>query len=162
MDASIADEFASRLAERAAKLPAGNPRGDVVLGGLCPPGAGEKMEELIADAVAKGGKLLAGGTRDGAIVTATLIDHVTPEMRIYAEESFGPVKPIIRVNGDVEAVAVANDTEYGLSAAVFSRDLQCAMTVAGGIETGICHINGPTVGDEPQMPLGGVRRAHCS
>ncbi|MEN5300243.1 aldehyde dehydrogenase [Brucella sp. TWI559] len=159
VDASIADEFASRLAARAAQLPAGNPREHVVLGGLCTPGAGEKMDELIADAVSKGGKLLAGGTRNGAIVSATLIDHVTPEMRIYSEESFGPVKPIIRVNGDAEAISVANDSEYGLSSAVFSHDLQRAMAVANQIDTGICHINGPTVGDEAQMPFGGVKNS---
>ncbi|MEN5276341.1 aldehyde dehydrogenase [Brucella sp. TWI432] len=159
VDASIADEFASRLAARAAQLPAGNPREHVVLGGLCTPGAGEKMDELIADAVSKGGKLLAGGTRNGAIVSATLIDHVTPEMRIYSEESFGPVKPIIRVNGDAEAISVANDSEYGLSSAVFSHDLQRAMAMANQIDTGICHINGPTVGDEAQMPFGGVKNS---
>ena len=159
VDASIADEFASRLAARAAQLPAGNPREHVVLGGLCTPRAGEKMDELIADAVSKGGKLLAGGTRNGAIVSATLIDHVTPEMRIYSEESFGPVKPIIRVNGDAEAISVANDSEYGLSSAVFSHDLQRAMAVADQIDTGICHINGPTVGDEAQMPFGGVKNS---
>ena len=76
-------------------------------------------------------------------------------MRIYREESFGPVKPVVRVEGDEEAIRVANDTEYGLSAAVFSRDIQRAMNVAKRIESGICHINGPTVHDEAQMPFGG-------
>jgi acyl-CoA reductase-like NAD-dependent aldehyde dehydrogenase len=157
VDDSIADEFAAKFAARAAALPAGNPRGNVVLGGLCMPGAGEKMDELIADAVAKGAKVLSGGTRDGAIVTATVIDHVTPEMRLYSEESFGPVKPIIRVSGEDEAIRVANDSEYGLSLAIFSRDIQRALAVAARIESGICHINGPTVADEPQMPFGGVK-----
>jgi acyl-CoA reductase-like NAD-dependent aldehyde dehydrogenase len=128
-----------------------------VLGGLAIDGAGEKMDALIADAKGKGAKVLAGGTRDGAVVAATLIDHVGPEMRLYAEESFGPVKPIIRVKDEEEAIRVANDTEYGLSAAVFSRDIQRAMAVANRIESGICHINGPTVSDEPQMPFGGVK-----
>ena len=157
VDDSIADDFAAKFAARAANLPAGNPRGPVVLGGLCTPGAGEKMDALIADAVAKGGKVLAGGTRDGAVVTATVIDHVTPVMRLYAEESFGPVKSILRVRGEEEAIRVANDSEYGLSAAVFSRDIQRAMAVANRIESGICHINGPTVSDEAQMPFGGVK-----
>ena len=95
--------------------------------------------------------------RQGAVMAATVIDHVTPAMRIYAEESFGPVKPIIRVKDADEAVRVANDTEYGLSAAVFGRDVRRAMAVAGRIDSGICHVNGPTVADEPQMPFGGVK-----
>ncbi|MFO1175591.1 MAG: aldehyde dehydrogenase [Paracoccaceae bacterium] len=157
VDERVADAFAARLAARAAALPAGDPRGPVVLGGLCLPGAGERMEALVADAVARGGKVLCGGTRQGAVMAATVIDHVTPAMRIYAEESFGPVKPIIRVKDADEAVRVANDTEYGLSAAVFGRDVRRAMAVAGRIDSGICHVNGPTVADEPQMPFGGVK-----
>jgi len=78
-------------------------------------------------------------------------------MRIYKEESFGPVKPVIRVKDEEEAIRVANDTEYGLSSAVFSRDVQRALRVAKRIESGICHINGPTVHDEAQMPFGGVK-----
>ena len=157
VDETIADAFVAKFAARAAQLPAGNPRGHVVLGGLCMPGAGDKMEALIADAVAKGARIVAGGTRDGAVVTATVLDGVTPEMRIYTEESFGPVKPIIRVKGEDEAVRVANDTEYGLSSAVFSKDIQRAMAVAGRVDSGICHINGPTVSDEAQMPFGGTK-----
>lgn len=157
VDETIADEFVSKLAARASKLPAGDPRGHVVLGSLVSSQAADKMEELIADAVAKGAKLVAGGKRSGTVVEATLLDHVTPAMRVYAEESFGPVKPVIRVKGEDEAVRVANDTEYGLSSAVFSRDIGRAMAVAARIEAGICHINGPTVGDEAQMPFGGVK-----
>ncbi len=157
LDEKIADEFTEKFAARAAALPAGNPRGQVVLGGLCIPGAGEKMDELIADAKEKGGQIIAGGGRDGAVQEATVVDRVTSDMRIYQEESFGPVKPIIRVNGEDEAVRVANDTEYGLSSAVFSRDIRRAMAVANRIESGICHINGSTVFDEPQMPFGGAK-----
>jgi vanillin dehydrogenase len=157
VDASIADAFVAKLAERAAALPAGDPREHVVLGSLVNLAAAERMDALIADAVAKGAKVVAGGKRKGSIVEATLIDHVTREMRIYGEESFGPVKPIIRVKGEEEAIRVANDTEYGLSSAVFSRDVQRALAVAKKLETGICHINGPTVHDEGQMPFGGVK-----
>lgn len=157
VDNKIADEFVSKLAARAAQLPAGDPRGHVVLGSLISSQAADKMEELVADAVAKGAKLVAGGKRTGTVVEATLLDHVTPAMRVYAEESFGPVKPVIRVKSEDEAVRVANDTEYGLSSAVFSRDIKRAMAIAARIEAGICHINGPTVGDEAQMPFGGVK-----
>ncbi|NNH62051.1 aldehyde dehydrogenase [Rhizobium laguerreae] len=157
VDETIADQFVAKLAARASQLPAGDPRGHVVLGSLISLDAAKKMEELIADATAKGAKLVAGGKRSGTVVEATLLDHVTSEMRVYAEESFGPVKPIIRVSGEEEAVRIANDTEYGLSSAVFSRNFQRAMAVAARIESGICHINGPTVHDEAQMPFGGVK-----
>ncbi|ESZ31738.1 MULTISPECIES: aldehyde dehydrogenase [unclassified Mesorhizobium] len=157
VDEKVADEFVAKLAARAAQLPAGDPRGHVVLGSLISGQAADKMEELVADAVAKGARLVAGGKRTGTVVEATLLDHVTPAMRVYSEESFGPVKPVIRVKGEDEAVRVANDTEYGLSSAVFSRDIRRAMAVAARIEAGICHINGPTVGDEAQMPFGGVK-----
>lgn len=157
VDEKVADEFVAKLAARAAQLPAGDPRGHVVLGSLISSQAADKMEELVADAVAKGARLVAGGKRTGTVVEATLLDHVTPAMRVYSEESFGPVKPVIRVEGEDEAVRVANDTEYGLSSAVFSRDIRRAMAVAARIEAGICHINGPTVGDEAQMPFGGVK-----
>jgi acyl-CoA reductase-like NAD-dependent aldehyde dehydrogenase len=157
VDETIADQFVAKLAARASQLPAGDPRGHVVLGSLISLDAARKMEELIADATAKGAKLVAGGKRSGTVVEATLLDHVTPEMRVYAEESFGPVKPIIRVSGEDEAIRIANDTEYGLSSAVFSRNVQRAMAVAARIESGICHINGPTVNDEAQMPFGGVK-----
>jgi acyl-CoA reductase-like NAD-dependent aldehyde dehydrogenase len=154
---AIADEFVAKLSARASQLPAGDPRGHVVLGSLISLGSAMKMEELIADAQAKGAKLVAGGKRTGTVVEATLLDHVTADMRVYEEESFGPVKPIIRVADEEEAIRVANDTEYGLSSAVFSRDVQRAMAVAARIESGICHINGPTLNDEAQMPFGGVK-----
>jgi len=86
-----------------------------------------------------------------------LLDFVTPAMNIYREESFGPVKPIVRVQGAEEAVACANDNEYGLSAAVFGRDLGRALEISRLIQSGICHVNGPTVHDEAQMPFGGVK-----
>ena len=88
-----------------------------------------------------------------------MLDKVTPSMRIYAEESFGPVVTIVRVGSIDEAVRVANDTEYGLSSAVFGRDVVRAMAVARRIESGICHVNGPTVHDEAQMPFGGVKES---
>jgi acyl-CoA reductase-like NAD-dependent aldehyde dehydrogenase len=157
VDETVADEFVAKLAARASKLPAGDPRGHVVLGSLISIQSAEKMDGLIADAVKNGAKLVAGGNRTGTVVEATVLDHVTSDMRIYSEESFGPVKPVIRVKGEDEAVRIANDTDYGLSAAVFSKDVRRALAVAARIESGICHINGPTVADEAQMPFGGVK-----
>ncbi|MGR3712407.1 MAG: aldehyde dehydrogenase [Shimia sp.] len=149
----VADEFVAALAAKASALPAGDPRGQVVLGSLVTPEAADKMEA----ATAKGGKIIAGGGRNGSVVEATLVDGAKPGMTIYDEESFGPVKPIIRVKDDAEAIRVANDTAYGLSAAVYSQNIQRAIAVSDQIESGICHINGPTVADEAQMPFGGVK-----
>jgi vanillin dehydrogenase len=157
VDDKIADAFVAKLAAKASKLPAGDPRGHVVLGSLVDLAPAERMDVLLADAVGKGAKVIAGGKRNGTVVEATLLDHVKAEMKIYSEESFGPVKSIVRVKGVDEAVRVANDTEYGLSAAVFGRDIMRAMAVAKRIESGICHINGPTVADEAQMPFGGMK-----
>jgi vanillin dehydrogenase len=157
VDETIADTFVAKFAAKASKLPAGDPREHVVLGSLVDLAAAERMDAFIADAVANGAVVVAGGTRKGSIVEATILDRVTPDMRIYKEESFGPVKSIVRVKGVDEAVRVANDTEYGLAAAVFGRDIKRALAVAKRVKTGICHINGPTVADEAQMPFGGVK-----
>jgi acyl-CoA reductase-like NAD-dependent aldehyde dehydrogenase len=156
LDEKVADAFVAKLAAKANHLPAGDPRGHVVLGSLIDLAPAERMDALIKDAVAKGGKVVAGGKRTGTVVDATVIDNVTSSMRLYNEESFGPVKPIIRVKGVDEAVRVANDTEYGLSSAVFGADVMRAMAVAKRLHTGICHINGSTVNDEAQMPFGGI------
>jgi benzaldehyde dehydrogenase (NAD) len=86
-----------------------------------------------------------------------LLDNVTPAMRIYSEETFAPVKAIVRVDGEEAAIACANDNAFGLSAAVFTADTARGWRVAQRIESGICHINGPTVHDEAQMPFGGVK-----
>ena len=119
--------------------------------------AAARIQALINDAVSKGAKVVAGGRSEGTLMSATVIDGVNSSMRIYGEESFGPVVCVVRVNGADEAVRVANDTEYGLSAAVFGRDIARALEIAKRIDSGICHVNGPTVHDEAQMPFGGVK-----
>jgi acyl-CoA reductase-like NAD-dependent aldehyde dehydrogenase len=158
VDAAIADAFADKLAAKAATLVAGDPRrANTPLGSVIGLEAVERIDALVKDAVARGARIIAGGHARGTLMDATVLDHVTSAMRIYNEESFGPVVSIVRVNGVEEAVRVANDTEYGLSSAVFGRDITRAMAVARRIESGICHINGPTVHDEAQMPFGGVK-----
>jgi benzaldehyde dehydrogenase (NAD) len=158
VDARIADEFVAKLAARAQSLPLGDPRlGPVVLGSVVDMSTVERCNGLIDDALAKGATLVSGGKATNTLMPATLLDHVTAEMKIFREEAFGPVKGVVRVNGIEEAVACANDNEYGLAAAVFGRDLARALQVARRIESGICHVNGPTVHDEAQMPFGGVK-----
>jgi acyl-CoA reductase-like NAD-dependent aldehyde dehydrogenase len=143
VDEKVADAFVAKLAAKASKLPAGDPRGHVVLGSMIDLAPAEKMDGYIADAVSKGAVLACGGKRNGTIVEATLLDKVTPAMRIYAEESFGPVKSVVRAKDTDDAIRIA-------------KDIMRAMAVAKRIHSGICHINGPTVQDEAQMPFGGV------
>ncbi|MFN3732758.1 aldehyde dehydrogenase [Comamonas testosteroni] len=158
VDNKVADEFIAKFAAKAQSLPLGDPRkGPVVLGSVVDLATVERCNAMIDDALAKGAKLVCGGKAESTLMPATLIDHVTPAMRIFHEESFGPVKGIVRVNGEEEAIATANDNEFGLSSAVFTRDAARGWRVAARIEAGICHINGPTVHDEAQMPFGGVK-----
>ena len=158
VDAAVADEFVAKLAAKAQSLPLGDPRqGPVVLGSVVDMTTVTHCNALIDDALAKGATLVCGGKATNTLMPATLLDHVTPEMTIYHEESFAPVKAIVRVNGVEEAIAVANDNEFALASAVFGRDTGRAWQVASRIESGICHINGPTVHDEAQMPFGGMK-----
>lgn len=159
VDEKIAEAFIDKFVGKASKLPLGDPRkpGPVVLGSVVGMGTVEHCNALIDDALAKGAKLLCGGKAKDTLMPATVLDRVTREMRIYHEETFGPVKCIVRVKGVDAAVDCANDNEYGLSAAVFGRDIARAMNVAKRIESGICHVNAPTVHDEAQMPFGGVK-----
>jgi acyl-CoA reductase-like NAD-dependent aldehyde dehydrogenase len=91
------------------------------------------------------------------MMDATIVEGVTSSMRLYREESFGPIAAVVRVADAEEAITVANDCEYGLSGAVFSQDIERAVDVALRVETGIMHINGATVADDPSMPFGGVK-----
>ncbi len=154
----VADEFASKLAKRVAALPSGDPRkGDFVLGAVVGKPTVDRVLKLVHEATAKGAKVLCGGESDGTIMKGIVVDKVTPDMSLFREESFGPQVSITRVKSAEEAVKLANDTEYGLSAALFTRDIARGIELARQIESGICHINGPTVHDEAQMPFGGVK-----
>ncbi len=159
VDEAIADRFVEAFVAKAGALPLGDPRGPapVVLGSVIGMNTVEHCNALIDDALAKGARLMCGGKAADTLMPATVLDRVRRDMRIYAEETFGPVKCIVRVAGVDAAVACANDNEYGLAAAVFGRDVARAMNVARRIESGICHVNGPTVHDEAQMPFGGVK-----
>jgi acyl-CoA reductase-like NAD-dependent aldehyde dehydrogenase len=157
-DRSVAAELGRKLAERASKLVVGDPRDQgTMIGPVVNDAARERILELIEDARARGVEVLAGGDADGNLISPTVLADVTPDMRIYSEESFGPVVAIVPVDGDDEAVRVANDTDYGLAAAVFGEDVDHALEIARRIESGICHVNSSTVHDEPQMPFGGVK-----
>lgn len=158
VDNKIADQFIAALAQRAQQLPLGNPlEGPVVLGSVADMRTVHHCNELIDDALAKGAVLVCGGKVDNTLMPATLLDKVTADMRIYSEETFAPVKGIVRVSDDEQAIAVANDNEFGLASAVFSENISRAWNVAKRLQAGITHINGATVHDEAHMPFGGVK-----
>jgi benzaldehyde dehydrogenase (NAD) len=118
----------------------------------------DRVEKLVAEAVAQGAKVLTGAEKCAStVMQGVVVDYVTPKMSLFREESFGPQVSITRVKSADEAIELANDTEYGLSAALFTRDIAKGIELAKRIESGICHINSPTVQDEAQMPFGGVK-----
>jgi acyl-CoA reductase-like NAD-dependent aldehyde dehydrogenase len=154
---SVADEFVKRFAAKASALPHGKPTENVVLGSVVDYDTIERVNALISSAVSMGAKVVAGEVvKDTTIMPATVVDHVTDAMPLFSDESFGPVVCVVRARDTDHAVELANDSAYGLSAAVFGSDINRALEVAEQVQSGICHINGPTVFDEPQMPFGGV------
>ncbi|WP_220213487.1 aldehyde dehydrogenase [Streptomyces shenzhenensis] len=157
VDSAVIDEFARKLTTRAAALKVGDAADPATqIGPMVHEQACTHVESLIEDAVALGAEVLTGGGRDGLFFQPTVLRGVTPKMRIYREESFGPVASLIEADSEDHAVEIANDTQYGLSSAIFSSDVAHALELAKRIKSGICHINGATVHDEPQMPFGGV------
>jgi succinate-semialdehyde dehydrogenase/glutarate-semialdehyde dehydrogenase len=159
---SIAEDFAERLtaAMRAVRMGPGF-RPGVELGPLINAKAREKVEELVEDAVTRGARVRTGGKRphgEGFFYPATVLDRVHPDSEILRDEVFGPVAPIVTFADDAEAIAMANDTEYGLVAYVFSKDLRRAMAVGEAIETGMVGLNRGVVSD-PAAPFGGAKQS---
>jgi len=155
---AIADAFVEKFRAKAGTLVAGNPaEGKAPLGAVIGIETVGKVQALVSDAVSKGAKLATGGGAEGVLMSATVVDGVTKDMRLYSEESFGPVVAILRARDEDHAIELANDSEYGLSASVFTGDAARGLRVARRIKSGICHVNGPTVHDEAQMPFGGVK-----
>jgi acyl-CoA reductase-like NAD-dependent aldehyde dehydrogenase len=161
VDEAVADAFVARFAERAKALPVGDPADGAacVIGPVISRSSGDRINALLDDALTKGAVLAAGGRADGAVMPATILDRVVPGMGVYDEETFGPITTVVRVKGVEEAIRVANDTAYGLSAAVFGADITRALAVATRIESGSVHINGATVQNEPQAPYGGMKQS---
>ena len=155
---AIAEEFCERLVGETEKLVMGNPLdAKTTLGTLISEKAAKQVEETVNNAVKDGAKILTGGVREGAFYEATVIDEVTPEMDLVVRETFGPIAPIIRVNGVEEAIEIANDTDYGLQAGVFTNDYSLAMKCAQEIEAGTVFVNKQSTFRTDNMPFGGFK-----
>ena len=155
---AIADAFAEKFQAKVATMAVGDPReGKTPLGAVVDAKTVAHVQSLVEDALALGAKQLNGGEAKGVLMPAHVIDRVTPRMKLFRDESFGPVVGIARARDEAHAIELANDTEYGLSASVFTRDTARGLKVARQIQSGICHVNGPTVHDEAQMPFGGTK-----
>jgi succinate-semialdehyde dehydrogenase / glutarate-semialdehyde dehydrogenase len=159
---SVREEFTKRLAEKMGSLKIG--RGteeDVKVGPLIDEPSREKVKELVDDAVERGGKLLVGGEAPdgrGYFFPPTVLDDVPVDARVFHEEIFGPVAPIAGFDSEEEAIQRANDTEYGLVAYVFTRDIKRAIRVCEGLETGMVGLNQGMVSNAG-APFGGVKQS---
>jgi benzaldehyde dehydrogenase (NAD) len=153
----IAGELTRRLVEKANHLPVGDPaQANVALGPLINERQRDRVHAIVTQAVTEGAKLEAGGTYAALFYQPTVLSGVRSSMRAFREEIFGPVANITTFASDDEAVALANDTEYGLSAAVISSSVGRAMAIADRLKAGLVHVNDQTVNDEVTNPFGGT------
>lgn len=160
VEAPLFDAFCERFAAKARTIRVGDPRDpETVVGPLIRPSQIGFIDGHLADARAKGAAIILGGGHHGQFFEPTILTGVTPEMRIYHEESFGPVVSIFKAADAEEALAIANDTAYGLSAALITNDLQKAFDLSLRLESGMVHVNDCTISDEPHVPFGGVKNS---
>ncbi|MBM7656114.1 NADP-dependent glyceraldehyde-3-phosphate dehydrogenase [Neobacillus cucumis] len=154
---NVADELVTFLKEEIEKLAVGSPEEGSTVVPLIDEQSADFVQGLIEDAIEKGATLLAGNKRERNLIYPTLLDHVTEDMAVAWEEPFGPVLPIIRVSSDEEAIAIANKSEFGLQASVFTKDINKAFAIANKMETGSVQINGRTERGPDHFPFIGVK-----
>ncbi|HWI22150.1 MAG TPA: aldehyde dehydrogenase family protein [Baekduia sp.] len=153
----VADEYLEKLAASATNMPVGNPATDNVgLGPLINASQFEKVSSIVADSVAQGAEVRAGGEGQAPFFPATVLAAMTPEMRGWREEIFGPVAPVMTFSDDDEVIALANDTEYGLSTGIITGSVSRGRQIVSQLRTGMAHINGQTVNQDPRVPFGGM------
>lgn len=154
----IADEFTEKLAARANALKVGDPRDPTTaIGPLINQAAINKVHSHVQEAISGGAELVAGGKYERLVYHPTVLTDVKYDMRIFTDQTFGPVAPIVVVDDAEEAMRVANNSKYGLSSGIITNDFNRALEMARHLETGMVHIGDQTVNDEPQVPFGGVK-----
>lgn len=156
---SVADELVSLIQSEVEKLSVGSPEDNATIVPLIDEQSADFVQGLIDDALEKGATLVLGNKREENLIYPTLLDHVTKEMRIAWEEPFGPILPIIRVDSQEEAIEIANASEYGLQASVFTQNLDKALTIARKLETGSIQINGRTERGPDHLPFIGIKKS---
>lgn len=155
---SIYDEFMAGFVGRAAKLKTGNVADKSnVIGPLINDRQAARVKHQLDDAVAKGAKIVLGGGVNGRFVEPTIVTNVTPDMDIWRDETFGPVAIVAPFRTDEEAIGMNNDTEYGLSSGVITRNEHRAMDIAARLDTGMCHVNCASINDDAHAPFGGTK-----
>lgn len=155
---SLAAQYAQAMAEKARHLPVGNPHKEqVAIGPLITERQVQHVDRIVQESVRMGAQLLAGGTYQGNYYWPTVLTHVTPEMPVFRQEIFGPVISITAFDSDDQAIHLANDNEYGLSAGIYTRDIARGLQLGGQLDVGLLHINDQTVNDDGTMPMGGSK-----
>ena len=158
VEAPVYDQFCEKLTAKTRTLKVGDPHNhDTVIGPLVDAKQCAFIDGQVADALAKGGRVLTGGKSEAAFYQPTIVADVTKGMRIFNEESFGPVVCVTKVADSEEALAVANDSDFGLSAGLITNDLQKAFDLSLRLESGMVHVNNCSILDEPHVPFGGVK-----
>ena len=162
VEEAVADEFGQRFADAVRALRVGDPaQRDTNIGPLARGDLRDALERQVADSRRLGAEPIVGGERldgRGYFFAPTVLDGVTPDMPAFREETFGPVAALLRARDAEHAIDLANDTEYGLGAAIWTRDLDGAKELARRIEAGLVFVNG-LVASDPRMPMGGVKRS---
>ncbi|MFZ2386587.1 MAG: benzaldehyde dehydrogenase [Polaromonas sp.] len=152
----MAEAYTQRMAEKARALPVGDPHTQAVaIGPLITAKQAANVDRIVQESVKMGARLLAGGTSNGRFYSPTVLADVTPDMPVFREEIFGPVVSITTFSTDAEAIALANDSEYGLAAGVHTRNIGRGMAIAEQLNVGLVHVNDQTVNDDGTMPMGG-------
>jgi vanillin dehydrogenase len=160
VEAPLFNDFIERFKAKTATIKVGDPRDpQTVIGSLIRAHQCDFVDGQLKDATEKGAKVVLGGTHEGQFYHPTVLTGVTPDMRIYHEESFGPVVSLIRADDSEDALRIANDTEYGLAAAVITNDMQKALDLSMRLESGMVHVNDTTISDEPHVPFGGTKNS---
>jgi glyceraldehyde-3-phosphate dehydrogenase (NADP+) len=154
---SVADDLVAKIVERTARLTVGDPRSNAQITPLVDPESAAGAERMTKDAVAAGAVLVHGGGRDGNLVQPTVVDRVTEEMDLAWVEPFAPVLPVIRVRSAAEAIRLANRSEYGLQAAIFTSDIDIAIQIAARLDVGTVQVNGRTARGPDHFPFLGTK-----